>query len=56
VPYMDGRFREAGFWDERFERAPNIDGLKKVMEEVSRWLPQPADIEIVEDEKEKEDA
>ena len=51
VIYNDGRIREAGFWDERFERAPGIEDLKKAADEVSRWLP--SEIEIV---KETEDA
>jgi hypothetical protein len=31
VPYSDGYWREAGFWEERFEKAPNIDGLKQLL-------------------------
>ena len=49
VVYNDGRIREAGFWDERFERAPGIEDLKKAADEVSRWLPN-----ITEEEKERE--
>ena len=38
VIYNDGRIREAGFWDERFERAPGIEDLKKVADDVEMWL------------------
>jgi hypothetical protein len=48
VVYLDGKTREAGFWEERFERAPSIDGIKKAATDISRWLP----IEMVEPEKE----
>lgn len=30
VPYNDGVWREAGYWDERFEKAPSIEGLKEI--------------------------
>ena len=55
VPYMDGRMREAGYWDARFERAPSIEGLQKAADEVSRWLPAPDQI-AHEEEEEREDA
>jgi hypothetical protein len=38
VIYNDGGIREAGFWDERFERAPGIEELKKVADDVELWL------------------
>lgn len=31
VPYKDGIWREAGFWDQRFEKAPSIDELKEIL-------------------------
>ena len=45
VPYNDGIWREAGFWDERFERAPDISELRKIAEEVSRSAPLVAEKE-----------
>ena len=50
VVYNDRKIREAGFWEERFERAPGIEELKKVATDVSQWLP------LVVEEREKEDA
>lgn len=38
VPYRDGTMREAGFWEERFERAPDLGDLRKIADDVSRWL------------------
>lgn len=55
VPYSDGRVREAGFWEERFERAPSIESIKHAMEAVSRWLPA-ADDPIFAEDEELEDA
>lgn len=52
VPYLDGKFREAGFWEERFARAPDISDLRKIADQASCWLPAG----IVQDENEKEDA
>ena len=40
VPYNDGVLREAGFWDQRFMRAPKIDDLKKIAEETTRLVPE----------------
>ena len=52
VIYNDRKIREAGFWDERFERAPSIDGIKKAANDVSRWLPIDPPVKVPE----KEDA
>jgi hypothetical protein len=41
VRYMDGVTREAGFWEERFERAPGIEDLTKIATEVTRWCSAP---------------
>jgi hypothetical protein len=38
VKYNDGMWREAGFWDERFERAPGIEEIKKIADDVDLWL------------------
>jgi hypothetical protein len=53
VRYNDGSWREAGFWEERFERAPGIEDLKKAADDVSRWLPNETE---TEKEREQEDA
>jgi hypothetical protein len=52
VQYNDGVYREAGFWDERFAKAPSIEGIKQIAEEVSRWLPAP----VKRRKRQKEDA
>ena len=36
VIYNDGKIREAGFWEERFEKAPSIEQLKRIAESVGR--------------------
>jgi hypothetical protein len=38
VVYSDRKIREAGFWDERFERAPGIEEIKKIADDVDMWL------------------
>lgn len=40
VVYQDGRMREAGFWDERFERAPGIESLKQIAYELTHGFPK----------------
>jgi hypothetical protein len=40
VIYNDGRIREAGFWDERFERAPGIESLKQIAYELTHGFPK----------------
>jgi hypothetical protein len=40
IPYNDGIWREAGFWEERFERAPSIDNLKQIAETISNMFPK----------------
>jgi hypothetical protein len=53
VIYNDGGIREAGFWDERFEKAPSIDGLKQIATDVSSWSTRK---KVVTKPKEKEKA
>jgi len=38
VLYMDDVMREAGFWEERFERAPSIEGLREIATVTSTML------------------
>ena len=40
VVYNDGTIHEAGFWDERFERAPGIEGLRKIADELTHGVPK----------------
>jgi len=40
VVYSDGQIREAGFWDERFERAPGIESLKQIAHELTHGFPK----------------
>jgi hypothetical protein len=40
VVYNDRRIREAGFWDERFERAPGIESLKQIAHELTHGFPK----------------
>jgi len=40
VVYHDRRVREAGFWDERFERAPGIESLKQIAHELTHGFPK----------------
>jgi len=49
VPYNDDVWREAGYHDQRFMRAPKVEGsetkntsiddLKKIAEQTAQWLP-----------------
>jgi hypothetical protein len=40
VPYKDGVWREAGYWEERFEKAPSIDGLKEIARKAKITAPK----------------
>ena len=40
VVYHDRKVREAGFWDERFERAPGIESLKQIAYELTHGFPK----------------
>lgn len=41
VRYTDGVVREAGFWDERFEKAPGIDDIRRIAADVGKWCGVP---------------
>ena len=40
VVYNNGSIHEAGFWDERFERAPSIEGLRQIADELTNGFPK----------------
>jgi len=39
VRYLDRSMREAGFWEERFEKAPGIESLTRIADEISGRVP-----------------
>lgn len=37
VPWSDGQYMEAGFWEERFEPATDISELDRIAQKIGEW-------------------